>query len=72
MNPQLNDNVNLPQPNWDKVLKWAAATAVVVTAFAFISRARSFILLAEVVDVAIILGLLGIAAYALIARYTSK
>ncbi len=70
MNPDLKTPLNLPEPNWDRILKWSAVAVVAVTGFALLSRARTFIVLAEVVDVLIVLGLLGLAAYAIIARYT--
>ena len=68
MNPDIKTEVKLPTINWDKILKYSAISIVVVTAIAFISRARSILIVAEIIDVSIILFLIGLGTFALIAK----
>lgn len=72
MNPDLKTPLDLPPVNWDKVLIRSAALMLIVTVIAFATRARTLIRVAEVIDIAVILGLLGFIAYAIIARYARK
>lgn len=68
MNPDLKQPVSLPQINWDRVLKWSAITAASVTLLALLSRGRTFLIVAQFVDVVIVISMICLAAYALIAK----
>lgn len=72
MNPDLKSPVKLPCFNWDRILKRSAFLVVIVTTIALLSRARTLIALAELFDIAIILGLVVLGGYALIARSLTK
>lgn len=72
MNPRLDQPLDIPKPDWDRLLKRTAIAMVIVTGIAIATRARSLIILAEVLDVVAILGLLAFATYGLIVRYATK
>lgn len=62
----LRQPLHLPPVNWNKILIWSASAMGIVTLFALLSRARTFLILAQILDVTLILGLLAVATYALI------
>ncbi|MEO7701732.1 MAG: hypothetical protein ABIZ04_21105 [Opitutus sp.] len=66
--------INPPPPpvNWDRVLQWSAAAIVVVTVLGIISRRRSLLIAAELIDFLIIVALFGLAIFALIAKSNKK
>ncbi len=57
--------IKLPKINWDKVLPLSAAFLVLSMMFALLTRSRTILILVQFLDVAIILGLLGLVAIAL-------
>ena len=74
MNPPSEQKppASIPAVNWDRVLKWCAIAITLVTVFGIISRRRSFLVAAELIDFLIVAGLLGLAAFALVAKSNQK
>lgn len=72
MNPELKTPLNLPPIPWDRILKWSAITAISFALIGLLVRGRTFLRIAQVVDIFIVVGLLVFAAIAIIARYASK
>ena len=72
MNPDIKTEVKLPKFNWDKILIRSALLMAIVTIVSFVSRWRSLVLVAEVVDVVVVLFLLGLGTFALIAKSCEK
>ena len=66
-----NDNVNLPGPNWDKILPRTAIAMVVAFILTLLTRSRSIIVAVEVIDILVILGLGAFFTYGLIRRYST-
>jgi hypothetical protein len=64
----INTQIKTPKFNWDKILIRAALFMLAFTGIALVSRWRTFMVMAEIVDIVIILGLLCLAAYALVAK----
>ena len=72
MNPDIKTKVKLPSFNWDKILVRSAIAMAIVTGIALITRARSMIIAAEIIDIGLILFLLGLGAFAVIAKSNDK
>lgn len=68
MNPDLKQSLNLPAINWDRVLKWSASIAIAFTVIALAFRARSLLMVAGIIDVAVIVGAIVLVAVSLIAK----
>ena len=72
MKPDLFRPVPVSPINWDRVLLWSAIAIVVVTVIGLVSRRRTLLIAAELIDFVIIVGLLSLAVYALIAKSKQK
>ncbi len=71
MNPlksKFSDPVKTGEINWDKILKYSTLVMVIVTTFGVVSRARSVLIVAELVDMLVILFLIVLVGFSLIAR----
>lgn len=68
MSSNLKKEVILPNINWDKILVRSALLMAIVTILGFASRWKTILIAAEFIDVAVIVGLLVLAAFALIVK----
>ena len=68
MNPHFKDKVDVPRINWDRVLIWSAVGIFIVTAIGLVSRRRSLLIAAELIDFVVITALILLAAYAFFAK----
>lgn len=69
--PDLKEPIKLSPPfapNWDSILKWTSLSIIIITGIAFLSRLKTFLIMAEALDVVIILSLLSLAACALVIK----